>query len=776
MLLSSAICLALPWALPQERVAQPPLPQVWMKDHEVPDTTSHELPTADGGVGALGLILPGTQDTEFGPIAFGPAYTARFDEDGLTFLPALGRSAPETRRLTYRFEQARVGGVAIQSQATDVAPQIVDGRVEYDRGGLVEIYEPLEAGLEQSFLLEALPTRSGDLVVEGYLDSDLVAAPERSDAAALRFVEPGLGTLTIDKVLGIDAAGREVPGTLRLVGDRLELVLPAEFVREAALPLLLDPLISLETDPGVSIADCDQVDVASIGKHDTEDHGFAVAFCRYYSATDPDIFVTRGTQSTSSTVELAPQYAETLVAEAVIGTFDQNPTIVYRELEATPRQDLDWALMVAWQRSDTPDLIDPKILYRVFGSNGGMFLPGEIGNGTHPDAGTVDEYALVAYDAGFNVRTRSLTYFASGNSNLGLDSLTFGYQSNALNRPAVSSHATTTDPPVFLVAAEQDFVTDSDLLVLAMDRFAVSLSPQQSVLTIGPDEEYPDVAVSGKKGLLVFQRETFKGSGDNDVVARSYSIDPGPFGFLLTADPEEIVVEGQVGDDERYPAVAAGDMEWIVGWMDEAFSGLYTATLRTLDLFSCVECEPRESVHLSLHFQGEIELAAANFTPTNVTASQADRCHILFDRFGTPDSVVHATWVSHDSEPALELEYLSCEGQALFGLGSGTLGSDYFRISKSVSPGETFGLYNLNADLPLVPCGKCAILPLGSLSPVVATENGWMRWVAKIPCDAQLVDQKIFIQGISGFFPFTPLCDLFGPLSFSSIYSLTFSF
>ena len=49
--------------------------------------------------------------------------------------------------------------------------------------------------------------------------------------------------MRIGTVLGIDARGRTSPGALRVVGNVVELSLPASFVDSAELPLILDPLV-----------------------------------------------------------------------------------------------------------------------------------------------------------------------------------------------------------------------------------------------------------------------------------------------------------------------------------------------------------------------------------------------------------------------------------------------------------------------------------------------------------------------------------------------------
>ncbi|MEM7305829.1 MAG: hypothetical protein AAF682_04130 [Planctomycetota bacterium] len=209
----------------------------------------------------------------------GPGYRVDFDARGASFVPALGATAQRTYPLSFELESVTVGDVRLDLAA--VEPIAADDAVEYHRGGLVERYALGSKGVEQSFRFDALPAR-GDIVVRGRLATDLpLASADPLDG--LRFEERGLGGVSFGGVTGIDAEGNAARGWVRLEGDRVELGLPADFVRDAALPLVLDPLIGTLFDVNDGGPDDTEVDVAY------ENNRYLVVWTRTFAAGDTEI-------------------------------------------------------------------------------------------------------------------------------------------------------------------------------------------------------------------------------------------------------------------------------------------------------------------------------------------------------------------------------------------------------------------------------------------------------------------------------------------------------
>lgn len=173
--------------------------------------------------------------------AQGPAYQAIFQEGGWHF----AASSPEgPQRVSFELVSVgRTGSVRDILSAT--APQRAAGQViEYQRGGgLVERYQLLAEGIEQSFEFAEPVPGTGDLVVRLRIDSALAAPMISESRDGLRF---GGGDVRIGGITGIGADGETSEGWMNFDGDSLELVLSAEFVEQASYPMILDPLIGSE--------------------------------------------------------------------------------------------------------------------------------------------------------------------------------------------------------------------------------------------------------------------------------------------------------------------------------------------------------------------------------------------------------------------------------------------------------------------------------------------------------------------------------------------------
>lgn len=200
------------------------------------------------------LPLPAAAQDASGPVAIveqgdrlhasGPAGSAAFELDAVRFGASPSDPLVDGADLVYRTESISVGTTTLDVPMTAVRP-VRDGRfVEYGRGNaVVERYEARGDGIEQTFVFHELPER-GELVVRGRLHTSLEVVRADPDAGIVF-----ANGLRYGGVTGIDADGRSVRGTIRLEGDSLELALPADFVAEAALPLVLDPLVGSVIGP-----------------------------------------------------------------------------------------------------------------------------------------------------------------------------------------------------------------------------------------------------------------------------------------------------------------------------------------------------------------------------------------------------------------------------------------------------------------------------------------------------------------------------------------------
>ncbi|MBK8100991.1 MAG: hypothetical protein IPK26_28240 [Planctomycetes bacterium] len=233
--------------------------------------------------------------------AAGRDYRATFDHAGTHFVPALGERAASEHPVTLR--PTAYGRGTADKPLPAVAPIWQDHTVTFRRDAIAETLEVRPEGLKQSFVFTQRPVGEGDLIVTVGIDTDLVAEPAGDDA--MRFHNE-LGGVHIGGVLGLDAAGRQVRGTMQWQGGALQLRLPATFVDDAVLPLVLDPLIGSSFTVVTGARDLDP-DVA----YDATSNKFLVVWWRRYSAITADIYgqfvhntVTGGAELSGSSVIL----------------------------------------------------------------------------------------------------------------------------------------------------------------------------------------------------------------------------------------------------------------------------------------------------------------------------------------------------------------------------------------------------------------------------------------------------------------------------------------
>ncbi|MBK8096215.1 MAG: hypothetical protein IPK26_03865 [Planctomycetes bacterium] len=208
------------------------------------------------------------------------SYKASFGVDGTTFVPYLGAAAP--RNFPTRFDRAKVtvGGVALTTPI--VTPSLTDRMVAFVGDGCTERYRLDATGIEQQFVLNWLPNRGAvEVTVPVSTDFAVVA-----NAAGHRF-QHELGSFGYGRAVAIDGIGRRLDLETRVHGQAMVISVPQYFVAEAALPLLIDPLIgnvAMTATEARVLTHTDTAWDASLGV-------FAVIWERVWSATDSDVYL-----------------------------------------------------------------------------------------------------------------------------------------------------------------------------------------------------------------------------------------------------------------------------------------------------------------------------------------------------------------------------------------------------------------------------------------------------------------------------------------------------
>ncbi|MFO1052065.1 MAG: hypothetical protein U1F36_07615 [Planctomycetota bacterium] len=169
----------------------------------------------------------------------GSHYTTRFLDDRVEFVPHTP-TAPNEQTLVLRARDVTRG--TRTSRIRDAAPATHEGRIaSYDRGAVTETYEVRAEGLEQSFVFHELPEGEGDLVVSVECETPMSVQQTGLNRVEMR---NDFGGVDIHGVFGIDALGNRTEGSLSYEKGSLQLRLPGSFVREAVLPLTVDPMIN----------------------------------------------------------------------------------------------------------------------------------------------------------------------------------------------------------------------------------------------------------------------------------------------------------------------------------------------------------------------------------------------------------------------------------------------------------------------------------------------------------------------------------------------------
>lgn len=215
-------------------------------------------------------------------LAAGPDYRARFDADGAHFTPFLGSDAERVWPVTFHLAGAEVGGQPLAVQPA--MPVRNDDVVVFERGAAAELYELRADGIEQRFVFRSLAVR-GELRLHVDVTTELAAGRLGDD---ITFDGPR-GGVRYGQAVAIDGAGRRVAMTTKLVDGDLELVVPAAFVEQAAMPLLVDPLVTAMQLVGSGPVQLDNADYAF-----DPVNGVWFAVWEYaFSAGDHDVYAAR---------------------------------------------------------------------------------------------------------------------------------------------------------------------------------------------------------------------------------------------------------------------------------------------------------------------------------------------------------------------------------------------------------------------------------------------------------------------------------------------------
>lgn len=188
--------------------------------------------------------------------ARGQSYKASFDASGATYYPFFGARAPRNYPHALSPDRVTIGGDDVAFVRAASAAREGD-RVELDRGAFVEAYELAPRSIEQTFVFATLPAR-GELALHIPVASDLAGV---ESASGIEF-HSDLGRVVYGRATAIDALGRRAQAATELAGGAITIRIDAGFVAQAALPLVVDPVVTTISFPSVAGADDFAADIA----------------------------------------------------------------------------------------------------------------------------------------------------------------------------------------------------------------------------------------------------------------------------------------------------------------------------------------------------------------------------------------------------------------------------------------------------------------------------------------------------------------------------------
>jgi hypothetical protein len=146
--------------------------------------------------------------------------------------------------MSYALEDVRVNETSGCQGRRRAASARLDRRaVFYARGTVEEEYALRPEALEQSFIIKELPEKRGAITITGLVTTNLATPQDGARGDKLSFTYKGKEMITVSQAVAVDAGGRRQPLELAWGGNRMTLTVPAAWVKDAQLPIVVDPLV-----------------------------------------------------------------------------------------------------------------------------------------------------------------------------------------------------------------------------------------------------------------------------------------------------------------------------------------------------------------------------------------------------------------------------------------------------------------------------------------------------------------------------------------------------
>lgn len=264
-------------------------------------------------------------------------YKVEFTERGFAFYPVLGTSYPENLPLAWRTTEISIGDRNI---VADRAPEAVTDawRYELHHDEVVEAYDVLERGVEQTFTFAHGPSDGTDIVVRGRVTTRLEAIPRSAAHGPLTFLDAsGQPIVSYGAAFAIDATGERLALDSAFDGTHVTLRIPGEWLCQANWPVVLDPLTQRVAIPPTQGAGNQPASYPNIARDDANDR-LLVVYSRAVSASDYDLWARRTTDSFSHLgaifTDIAASWSTRYASVAWVGGASRWAIAIQRDLAA----------------------------------------------------------------------------------------------------------------------------------------------------------------------------------------------------------------------------------------------------------------------------------------------------------------------------------------------------------------------------------------------------------------------------------------------------------
>lgn len=676
--------------------------------------------------------------------ASGRHYEATFQDGRMEFLPVLGSIAPETQSFAFSFVSASRG--ATTRRAEERGDVRADGLTAIFRRSetISETYEVRPDGLKQSFLFDQEFGGHGDLVVRGRVKTPLPFVGETVDGG-LSFVHPTWGGVELGQVVGFDATGAQVTGSMRFEGGELEMTLPASFVDQAVWPITLDPLVGTVLSPNV-----DQFDSRSPAASSNADGDVLLTFTRLFSLSSAAIrgqrinadgtnngavlFLTNESYAVNSSVGFNRQVDNWLVAYEVRASAIAPADVVSRSVRpnGTASQPFAIATGSSNQRS-----------------------PGVASDGRGSD----DECMVVWVDQGSGLRVREVRPLTNGPE---------AFPTRTLTTDGSDDHPSISQSCGLFGRCMIAFERGNDVRITSV---RMNTAPSGFTRLVAFDASNPACDSDGNRGIVTYERPEPGNVLDGDIFARCYNAS------TLTPLTAERPIDTNVNSDETEPSIAFFGPNALIVYSDQIGTSSTNYGVRgvTVDWELCTRCSGSFGTGRSFDGRQHKAIVTSRLGANPTTTSDDGMFFWLEedgsngangDIYGRRFAATGAGGSSVTIAPGCGL------GGTLSTSSSMSLGTDLELNLTGADPGAQAGFLLLREPgTALFGCGPCQVV-IPALSTNLPIQNGEFSTTIRIPCDITLNGGRFDWQGAVLFTSQSP-CSLLPGGGFSNVLRTT---